>query len=63
MARTKKPATRRVNPTLPPEAYKHLEALADFGFHGSTPNEVARYFILRELDDLARTDLFSGRFD
>jgi hypothetical protein len=48
---------------LPPEAYKNLEHLAEPGFRGSTPNEITRHPILRELDNLARVDSFSGRFD
>ena len=46
--------TRKVEPGLPPDAYACLERLVDLGY-GSTPTDVARYLILREIDDLKRT--------
>lgn len=55
MARPKNPnPTKKVEPTLPADAYACLERLANLGRYGSTPAEVARYLILRELDDLTR---------
>jgi hypothetical protein len=46
---------RKVEPTLPPDAYACLERLAAMGRYGSNPAEVARYLILREIDDLTRS--------
>jgi hypothetical protein len=43
-----------VNPVLPPDALASLRLLADRQRFGSTVNEVARYLIIRALDDLAR---------
>jgi hypothetical protein len=40
---------------LPAGAYNLLQNLAAKAHYGSTPNEVARYFILRSLDDLIRS--------
>lgn len=45
---------RKVEPTLPPDAFACLERLADMKRFGNTRNEVARYMILREIDDLTR---------
>lgn len=46
--------TRKVEPSLPAAAYACLETLAQLGPYGSNPTEVARYLILREIDDLTR---------
>lgn len=46
--------TKKVEPTLPANAYARLEALVEIGIYGSNPTEVARYLILRELDELLR---------
>jgi hypothetical protein len=55
MARPKnKNPGKKVDPVLPPDAVACLEKLAEMGRYGSTKNEVARYLILRELDDLTR---------
>ena len=45
---------KKVEPTLPPEAYACLEKLAKMGRYGSDPTNVAKYLILREIDDLTR---------
>ena len=39
---------------MPPDAYASLKMLADMGRFGKNPNEVARYLLLREIDDLTR---------
>jgi len=40
---------------IPAESYACLKFLADnMNRYGSNPNEVARYMILREIDDLTR---------
>jgi hypothetical protein len=44
-----------VEPRLPQKAFDQLEKLAEIGTYGSNPTDVARYLILRELDDLLRT--------
>lgn len=46
--------TKKVEPGLPPDAHACLERLAEMGY-GSTPTDVARYLILREIDDLKRS--------
>lgn len=48
---------RKVEPTLPADAYACLEWLAKRKRFGSTPAAVARHLILREIDDLTRTDV------
>jgi hypothetical protein len=49
--------TRQVKPWLPADAYACLEFLAKLGRYGSNPTDVARYLILREIDDLTRSDV------
>jgi hypothetical protein len=45
----------KVEPTLQPGAYACLQYLVDLrGRWGATPAEVARYMILREIDDMTR---------
>lgn len=46
--------SKKVDPVLPPDAHACLVHLARVGRYGSTVNEVARFLILRELDDLTR---------
>jgi hypothetical protein len=47
--------TRQVKPWLPADAYASLQWLAkNMSRYGSNPTEVARYLILREIDDLTR---------
>jgi hypothetical protein len=48
---------KKVEPTLPADAYACLERLAKMKRFGSTPSEVARYLILREIDDLTRSNV------
>lgn len=46
---------RQVKPWLPADAYASLQWLVkNMSRYGSNPTEVARYLILRELDDLTR---------
>jgi hypothetical protein len=52
--------TRKVEPVLPAGAYACLHDLAGMAHYGSTPNEVARYLILRGLDDLMRSGVIHG---
>jgi len=55
MARPKNATpTTKVTPTVPMPVYARLETLAAMGLYGSNPAEVARYIILRGLDDLTR---------
>ena len=49
--------SRKVEPTLSYEAFSKLVQLAEFGPYGSSPTEVARFLILRELDDLMRSGI------
>jgi hypothetical protein len=44
---------RKVNPSLPAESYACLERLVGLGY-GGNPTEVAKFLILREVDDLKR---------
>lgn len=48
------PPSRKVEPTLPADAYERLVELSKIPGYGTTPTEVARYLILREIDDLTR---------
>ncbi len=49
----------KAEPMLPANAYACLQKLAAMARYGSTPNEVARYLILRGLDDLTRCGVLS----
>jgi hypothetical protein len=51
--------TRKVEPMLPADAYACLEKLAEMGRYGSNPTEVARYLIMREIDDLTRNGVLA----
>jgi hypothetical protein len=53
--------THKVEPVLPAGAYACLQTLAAMAHYGSTPNEVARYLILRSLDDLIRAGAIEGQ--
>jgi hypothetical protein len=46
--------THKVHPALPAEAYRCLERLAKKNRLGSTPTEIAKYMILRVIDDMDR---------
>jgi hypothetical protein len=46
--------SRKVEPRLPAKAFAQLERLVEIGNYGANPTDVARYLILRELDDLLR---------
>ena len=43
-----------MKPLLPADAYACLQRLARMGRYGSDPTNVAKYLILREIDDLTR---------
>ncbi len=45
---------RHVKPSLPAGAYACLQWLAKIGRYGNNPTEVARYLLLREIDELTR---------
>jgi hypothetical protein len=47
-------STEKVNPTLPANVVRCLDALAETGLYGSTKTEVAAYLIVRGVDDLVR---------
>ncbi len=48
--------SRKVDPMIPAESYACLRFLAEkLNRYGSNPNEVARYLILREIDELTRS--------
>ncbi len=49
---------KKVEPTLPAAMYRRLEQLSDMDDYANTPTEVAKYFIMRELDDLKRAGIF-----
>jgi hypothetical protein len=46
--------SKKVEPTLPLAVFESLELLVERGY-GSSPTDVARYLILREIDDLKRS--------
>jgi len=52
--------SKKVEPRLPPQAFSNLERLVQMGTYGSNPTEVARYLILRELDDLIRAGVLKS---
>ena len=52
-AKNKQPS-HPVKPRIPADAFACLQRLAKIGRYGSNPTEVARYLILREIDDLTR---------
>ena len=54
-----KGTTKKVEPGLPPDAYACLERLVGLGY-GSTATDVARYLILREIDDLKRSGVLKA---
>jgi hypothetical protein len=47
--------TKKVEPRLPLKAYFKLQRLVEIGSYGTTPTDVAKYLILREIDDLIRS--------
>lgn len=47
--------TREVRVRLPVDAFNCLTELAKRKRYGNNPAEVAKYLIIRELDDLTRT--------
>ena len=53
--------TREVKVRLPAVTYDELVRLANEHGYGSNPTEVARYLILREVDDLKRTGVLQNR--
>lgn len=52
--------TKKVEPRLSPKAYAQLQRLVEIGNYGSTPTEVAKYLIQRELDDLLRSGVLKS---
>lgn len=50
--------TRKVEPRLSPGTYACLEWLVKKKRYGSTPTEVAKYLITREIDDMERAGVF-----
>jgi len=54
--------TKKVEPSLPANAYANLEWLAEnMSNYGNNPTDVARYLILRELDDLTRAGVLNTK--
>ena len=47
--------SRKVEPSIPADAYACLQRLATLGRFGGNPTEVARYLLIRGIDDLTRT--------
>ncbi len=47
----------KVEPMLAADTYACLEYLAGKNRYGSNPSEVARYMILREVDDMTRAGI------
>lgn len=46
--------TKKVEPRLPPKVHLQLQQLVEIGTYGNNATEVAKYLILREIDDLMR---------
>jgi hypothetical protein len=53
--------TKKVEPRLPPAAFAQLQRLVEIGTYGSNATEVAKYLILREIDDLIRAGVLKPR--
>lgn len=49
--------TRKVEPRLPAATFSKLEQLVEIGTYGDNPTEVARYLIIRGIDDLIRAQV------
>jgi len=49
--------SRKLEITLPPNAGACLDYLSKMGRFGNTASEVARFLILREIDDLSRSKM------
>lgn len=52
--------TKKVQPRLHPKAYEQLKQLAEIGTYGGNATEVAKFLILRELDDLLRAGVLKS---
>jgi hypothetical protein len=52
--------TKKVEPRLPPKVFAKLNKLVEIGAYGSNPTEVAKYLILREIDDLTRAGVLKA---
>lgn len=46
-----------VHPSLPKPAIRCLELLLETGRYGTTISDVARYLLLRSIDDMARENI------
>jgi hypothetical protein len=53
--------TRKIEPRLPPKVHAQLQRLVEIGTYGGNPTEVAKYLILREIDDLTRTGVLKAQ--
>ena len=51
---------RKVDPVLPPDAHAAIRLLVQRRRYGTTVNEVARYLILRGLEELTRSHAIPG---
>ena len=49
---------KKVEPTLPLGIHRRLEQLSNMDDYPDTPTEVARYLIIRGIDDLKRAGVF-----
>jgi hypothetical protein len=49
---------RKVEPTIPAGMYRRLEQLSEMDEYPATPTEVAKYLIMRAIDDLKRAGVF-----
>lgn len=49
---------KKVEPRLAPGAYACLQWLVKKKRYGNNPTEVAKYLILREIDDMERAGMF-----
>lgn len=51
--------SKKVEPTLPLGMYRRLEQLSGMADYPGTPTEVAKYLIMRGIDDLRRAGVFN----
>lgn len=52
-----------VHPSLPKPAIRCLELLLESGRYGTTISDVARYLLLRSIDDMARANILPLSID
>jgi Arc/MetJ-type ribon-helix-helix transcriptional regulator len=49
--------SKKVHPSLPDDVYRCLELLVESGRYGSNVGDVARYLLIRSVDELTRANV------